>query len=311
MTAPPALDVPHLAPLVQKGAVGTIRTQAYIKGGWKISYARVPKAKQYKITTGHGTKIVTKNNTNVYLNDDTEGPYDPIPALTVQALNAQGYPIGVPSKGPACTDYMFLSVRGSGQNDNNRGFGEQLGDRGLRIVNELRQILQVGRSTIASYGIPYAANSLNNITGWTAYQASKLSGIIALKQSILDIKHVCPVTKFILFGYSQGADIVATTWKTLPNLIKDSTISVILFADPAHNPDDTSSHGNATSAGVLPARSPFNDPKIQSWCAVGDAICAKTTNLIINIKKHIHGTTYDTWEKDQALYLAKIINSQK
>lgn len=88
----------------------------------------------------------------------------------------------------------------------------------------------------------------NWLTNWhiaranpDAYFASANSGTKILTNAILDIEKRCPLTKIIVMGYSQGAQVVHQALSSFSFEQANHVSSVVLIADPLRDKDDPNS----------------------------------------------------------------------
>jgi hypothetical protein len=117
----------------------------------------------------------------------------------------------------------------------------------------------------------------------------------------------CPYSAIVAFGYSQGADVVASVWQQ-PSLDTGSTSSVVLFADPHFNRDWVDQGivlpegGVYEHDGLLGPRPLFDDQRLdglQAWCWPADPVCQS-----ILLSKDWHGEVYDCYELQAAREIA-------
>jgi len=302
-----------------QGKVLNLKTFSQQAGGWKVSWDPYPNAVHYRVTVD-GNRLPNQTSTTVNISDNSRTVLTRVgPVVKVRAFvrkSVAGTSSGLVSAGRAttllaCTPYTFVGVRGSGQNSVPDGWGSGLGDRASNVYDSLKRRLQVNNSTISSVGLTYPANRADTLDGILTYRQSSQAGGAALRESLARWVEECPTTKIILFGYSQGADIVATEWVVLPEYVREKIVSGILFGDPRYNPEDSSVQMfDAKTSGPLGARTPINNERIRSWCAITDVVCQATEENILWVRKRVHGDQYNVWQESEAQYLATLIKSE-
>jgi hypothetical protein len=139
------------------------------------------------------------------------------------------------------------------------------------------------------------------------YGDSVLRGMLELRNHLKQQSTECPDTKFILGGYSQGAQVVGHTLQFLSEEIKSDIIFTALFGDPKlYLPEGEGLPAPAcfkwnlspwrrtidncyTSAGVLDARKPYipedMENRVGLWCLAQDYVCG-STNLPWELSGH-------------------------
>lgn len=215
-------------------------------------------------------------------------------------------PAGALTQLPRCDDVQFIFARGS---------GESLRDKSeIAWRTSIREALaptdiefsfyELGRSTYG--GAKYPAVTVAGLEGFSTFLgayvgageafkfgASVQAGRTELKAYIATTSELCPQTKFVLGGYSQGAMVMSTT---LSELDPEKIIYVATFGDPklylpegqgsvpvacsGNNLSDYRAHvGNCrTYEGVLGSIRPYQasayQGKIGSWCHDNDIMCS-------------------------------------
>ncbi|KAJ5334418.1 hypothetical protein MYU51_019509 [Penicillium brevicompactum] len=137
---------------------------------------------------------------------------------------------------------------------------------------------------------------------------------------------VCPNSKIVLFGYSQGAMVVgdmlagggdngtlgAFSQPTVNSRTLGSHITaIVLYGDPRHMPDQPYNVGDVTATGKDPrtdnqlrALSAFNS-RIHHFCDNKDGVCdAAGTNL------SAHMAYVTTWDNTAASWVVDMIQRQ-
>lgn len=181
-------------------------------------------------------------------------------ALAV-ALTAAGIAGGAPvAHATACTDIDVVVARGT---DEPGWLGLAVGDP---LFGMLREVLPVN---VSAYRVNYPANLLD------AHSVGE--GSQDLVGHITDRASVCPGTRFVVVGYSQGAVVVHTAFGSvitaampgatqLPAEFADRIAVVLLFGDPLRL------IGHDFLPGPYQAR-------LGSWCQIADPVCEPGGNI--------------------------------
>lgn len=188
---------------------------------------------------------------------------------------------------------LLIGVRGSGETDNmHDGLGNVIGPLADRFISDM------GSTPTAYDAVNYEAVSVDGITA-LQYDESYIHGVNQIYNSLYYWYHRCPNYRFVIAGYSQGADAAAAVLASLnptpspknpvePQII-DRIDGVALMADPKYNPNQYSinANPNATRPGMLwafpsnhrgvrqnyPSR--YNG-RVRSWCRSDDPVCQVT-----------------------------------
>ena len=214
-----------------------------------------------------------------------------------------------------CAPVVFLSARGTYEDKGEAKFGHGIGSRGWRTWMYLAQQLGVSPSrggvlptVVGASPVRYPATVVAKSAA--SYSESRDKGVANLSKQIRSVRAGCPDSRIVLFGYSQGADVVASVWQddaTHP----ESFLGVVSFADPHFNRRWTQQmtvlpeKGSWSKDGLLGKRSKFDQSEIeglQVWCLPGDPVCQARPTLI-----NWHGWEYDCYEVWAAYYLAQDI----
>jgi hypothetical protein len=130
------------------------------------------------------------------------------------------------------------------------------------------------------------------------YDNSIHLGVERTQSLIKGTADVCPASHLILFGYSQGAQVIGNAFAGLEEKTRARVSRVILFADAAYSPSDsqvnyrpsaTSGHGIKGKREAFP---PSRQTIIESWCWDEDVVCQGLP------RRQFHGDIYDNFEKD-------------
>lgn len=200
-----------------------------------------------------------------------------------------------------CDDFEVIFARGSGQEKNHAG------DYGA-FETELNALLEDTTLKYSFYELDYPAVSVNVfdggfmtllgavVSGGDSYEYgdSVAEGVENLKNHISTKNASCPSTKFVLAGYSQGAQVIS---KSLDSLDSSKIIYVATFGDPktylpegiglfpdackgenfspyrAYVPNCTADEGILGS--YKPYRSENYMNKSGLWCNKNDVMCSR------------------------------------
>uniref|UniRef100_UPI000B0333EA cutinase family protein n=1 Tax=Nocardia lijiangensis TaxID=299618 RepID=UPI000B0333EA len=140
------------------------------------------------------------------------------------------------------------------------------------MLAPLAAALAVGLGDAFAFRFPaYEASAFDRMP----YGDSKATGVEAASRAIADFGRDCPATKFVLAGYSQGADamgdVAATIGCTGTPVAADRVLAVGLIADPRQGT------GGATLVGPPVPGQGIAGPRPSGFCAVSAVtaqICA-------------------------------------
>lgn len=184
---------------------------------------------------------------------------------------------------------------------------------------------------VAGESLRGRTNAISAELNWTAYltQAkypeSVKSGIATLKEYFKNKitsgnLATCPDTRYILAGYSQGAEVIGNTLEYLSSTEFESKISfVAFFGDPKYKSKGllTAANGEPTypwyrgdidenttfNGGVNDPRNPYIpkvfEGRVGSWCKAMDPICNGNGLDIFSEQRIVH-ETYPATSMDQA-----------
>ncbi|KAH7196632.1 cutinase [Fusarium flagelliforme] len=120
------------------------------------------------------------------------------------------------------------------------------------------------------------------------YMPSQTEGVRTLAKVVRDYATLCPKTKMILLGYSQGAHVIADVMcgassigfpatKPLSLNISSKIAAVVLMGDPSTTKGQEFHVGSSEGDGVLPRQNPDGcrcvSGKTISFCDAGDPFC--------------------------------------
>ena len=267
-------------------------------------------------------------------------------AFTVACL-----PLAAPTSASSCDDVKFVFARGTDQALNaseattfETSIRSALNHAGLSMLKTSFYELGSGSYNGASY--PAAGVDLLQMLGehvsannTSAFYDSVSQGEQELKSYLSAVNKICPETKFVLGGYSQGAMVITNS---IPELNPDNIIFVATFGDPllylpegegimpaACRGEKFSSYRIFapechTAAGILGAKKPYEpigwSEKIGLWCNQYDFICGaglKTSaklsseNIINQLTENAFSAGHNNYVSDGHFYTASKIIAKK
>ncbi|KAE8216985.1 hypothetical protein CF319_g8816 [Tilletia indica] len=168
---------------------------------------------------------------------------------------------------PACKDFVIISARGT---------SERQGPSFV-FVETIKQVLGTLPNG-ATIDTVYPADRSMNIK----------PGVDWINQYITTSLESCPMQKFALLGYSQGAMVVSAALQELMDRggpINDSIKAVLLFGNPYHVPNregNVDEHGGSSTTGAVGVVSGMNPTaasrfavqgRVLDVCFTGDTVC--------------------------------------
>ena len=169
----------------------------------------------------------------------------------------------------------------------------------LNVTNSLRQ--QVGSDRLEIFTVPYTAQFHNPLSAdkQMSYNDSRAEGTRAAVKAMTDMNNRCPLTSYVLIGFSQGAVIAGDMASDIGNgrgpVDEDLVLGVTLIADGRRqdnvgqdigpNPDGqgaeitlhevpTLSALGLTMTGARPGGFGMLNDRTFEICGAGDLICA-------------------------------------
>ncbi|KAI5467486.1 cutinase [Mariannaea sp. PMI_226] len=124
----------------------------------------------------------------------------------------------------------------------------------------------------------------------TPYVASETAGVLIMTRVIRDYAIKCPMTRMVLLGYSQGAQVTSDvlcggsekgfpTTDPLPRNITDKIAAVVLMGDPSFTDGQRFNIGTSYGSGIFPRSNPGGceciGTRMMSICDSGDMFCEK------------------------------------
>lgn len=252
--------------------------------------------------------IVAPSNSLVY-------SYYAFPAFVMSSVS-KGIESTITPALVGCAPAYFVSARGTNQNpedSSTQAYGYGLGEKGFQIWTQVRANLHLPVTRLPALAIPFTALGLptpqdytsaglttkdfflhpsNILKFWgnmwgdvSTYNASVNLGVNLGQKLLLGIFKGCPSSKVMLFGFSQGAQIVGNIFWNMQLSNESHLVGVHLLADPLFKPSDltplnpTQGLKDSGILTVLMTRGPLSsvDKNIfRSWCKPTDRICQWT-----------------------------------
>ena len=236
------------------------------------------------------------------------------------------------SQDPSCPDVQVVNVPGTWesapQDDplNPMQFPNALLHK---VTVEISQ--QFSPSRVQTYTTPYTAQFHNPLSGdkQMSYNESRVEGTRATVQAMTDMNNKCPLTSYVLTGFSQGAVIVGDVASDIGNgrgpVDDDLVLGVTLIADGRRQqgvgndigPDPPGEGAEVTLAevpmlsglgltmtGARPGGFGALNGKTNEICAPGDLICAAPNEAfsIANLPKTLNTLAGGAGQPIHALY---------
>jgi Cutinase len=232
----------------------------------------------------------------------------------------------------SCADVMVLSVPGTWESSpqldplNPMQFPIALL---LNVTNPLRQAF--GEDRVAEYTVPYTAQFHNPFSAdqQMSYNDSRAEGTKAAIQALTDMNNRCPLTSYVIVGFSQGAVIAGDLASDIGNgrgpIDQDLVLGVTLIADgrrqdgvgqdigpnpPGQGAEITLQEVPTLSALGLTMTGPrpggfgaLND-RTNQICGPGDLICSAPEGAfsIVNLPKTLETLSGGAGQPVHALY---------
>ncbi|KAI1383408.1 carbohydrate esterase family 5 protein [Hypoxylon trugodes] len=157
---------------------------------------------------------------------------------------------------------------------------------GFGSASTVVNLVQQANKGATSESIIYPA------AGGNVYSASVTAGVTAVANQTNTFNKMCPGSKIIMVGYSQGAQIVDdafcggpdrvslnTTKASISSGVSKMVAAIILMGNPRHVDGLPFNVGNATAGGFAARPAGFKCPAfeniIQAYCDAEDPFCAK------------------------------------
>ncbi|KRE26961.1 cutinase [Mycobacterium sp. Soil538] len=263
-----------------------------------------------------------------------ESPPTAVPPTAVPPTGAPSTP-GKPRpefQDASCPDVQLISIPGTWESSvaldpfNPVQFPAALL---LNVTNPIRA--QFGTDRVEVFTVPYTAQFHNPLSADTqmSYNDSRAEGTRAAVQAMTDMNNRCPLTSYVLIGFSQGAVIAGDLASDIGNgrgpVDQDLVLGVTLVADGRRqdgvgqdvgpNPDGqgaeitlhevpTLSALGLTMSGPRPGGFGALNDRTNEICARGDLICAAPSSAfnITQLPKTIEVLSGGAGQPVHALY---------
>jgi Cutinase len=186
------------------------------------------------------------------------------PAVTApKVIAAPKLVADAPASG--CADIEAIGIRGTTEP---QGGGIVAGPLASALQDQSDQ-------TVKTFNLVYPASF--------DYQRSKAQGVTALRAELAKTNAACPDTRFVVIGYSQGADVIGDTLQSSNVPAADQIGAVAMFGDPAFNSKEKFVTGSfrAGTNGIFPRKTgALNEfsSRIVSFCNGDDTFCQAGSN---------------------------------
>jgi hypothetical protein len=200
-----------------------------------------------------------------------------------------GLTAGTAHADPGCPDVHWIGAAGSGERVDPTADGG-MGRVMLQSYRDLARLVQRDGRAITAEAVDYPAVAVpadGDLLGWGGFMSSVDAGTAALGAQYASFAQLCPTTKVVLAGYSQGAMVVHRNLTALAD--NPNVAAALLIADGDRLPGDnviTMGSADAASAETLgvaqdwpilahaPAKLPLSiGSRTISVCELGDAVC--------------------------------------
>lgn len=231
--------------------------------------------------------------------------------------------IPVANSESTCNEVQFIFARGSGSSlnaDDYKAFHNALISQ-LAASTLNYSFYELGTSSHGGHTYPAISVGVNNLNTFRqtlgavvgsgdafAYGNSVSEGAEELKAYISEVNTSCPSTKFVIAGYSQGAQVIS---KSLSSLDASKIIYAATFGDPKiYLPEGAGDNPVACSGenlspyrvdvqdcyaykGILGGNVPyqpsnFSDGQVGTWCLYLDIMCSAHVDIVRLFDAHLN-----------------------
>lgn len=223
-------------------------------------------------------------------------------------------PAGAAAKA-ACPRYELIGARGSGQ----RSLPQQQ-RMGAEVFDLFKRLgLALPGAELRGYGVQYSAVSVwPTVAGAAAflhfggaYTSSVREGADDAMLAFTSFHKRCPGARFILAGYSQGAQVMGDVLQRRMSAAQRALVAAVaLFGDPYFRADSFSARtGDPSRFGIFGARpewAPDLAGKAFSYCHARDPICGMTTRDVVGgVTLYVRHFDFDTHQHLTPAYVAE------
>lgn len=201
-------------------------------------------------------------------------------ALVAGAAATQAVPASATSSTATCANVIQIVARGSNEAAGSGGTTNVYSSGGLgRMSGTASLVSSRTTKTVRTVGLKYPAAI---ITWNDGYVSSLLTGRSRLAAELNRLASLCPSSKTVLIGYSQGAHVIGdVTSNSNPNGLsasaKSKIAAVYLTGDPVRRAGESHNRGTGQGNGFLPVRGKGQmsglGSRIISYCYKGDYFC--------------------------------------
>jgi Cutinase len=138
----------------------------------------------------------------------------------------------------SCPDVQMISVPGTWESSNQEDPLNPVQFPNALLLHVTRPIVeQFGHDRVQVYTVPYTAQFHNPLSAdkQISYDDSRAEGARATEKAITDMNAKCPLTSYVLVGFSQGAVIAGDIASNIGNgkgpVDEDLVLGVTLIAD--------------------------------------------------------------------------------
>jgi hypothetical protein len=165
----------------------------------------------------------------------------------------------------------LLGASGSGQAKKNSHFGPEVWD----VYRNLKSVYE---GELEGTAVDYPAVDVwKSLISPALYLNSRMRGTAALLRDMKAARSDCSSTRFILVGFSQGADVVTSAWHDMNASQRASVAAVLLFGDPHYKPrlyplDQGDAH-RSDAGGLFDQSTDLPAEKARNYCLDQDPVC--------------------------------------
>jgi len=200
------------------------------------------------------------------------------------------------------------------------------------LLNVTRPLMdQFGRGRVETYTVPYTAQFHNPLTAdqQMSYNDSRMEGSGAVVRALTAMNERCPLTSYVIVGFSQGAVIAGDLASDIGNgrgpVDEDLVLGVTLIADGRRQPDvgqevgpnppgqgaeitlkevPTLSTLGLTMSGERPGGFGALNNRTNQICAPGDLICSAPQSAfnIVNLPRTLEVLASGAGQPVHAMY---------
>jgi cutinase len=129
---------------------------------------------------------------------------------------------------------------------------------------------------------------------------SKVKGAADVVKRIIAQAAQCPNQKYVLVGYSQGADVQHEAAQQIPKQLHSRIVALVMFGDPGNKGPTAQS----PLGGLVPMFPAGLEQKTKQNCASGDPVCSSGANILMHL---VYGT--GNYMSSSAAYIKKQLDS--